>query len=209
MELTKKQMRKMKQQNVIDPRPLHERYEEIMKNKKKKIEKLAEQENKRRVDKDPESYGAATHKPQINEKSRRVAAQRIEKNKNMMASENESHYATEYADEVPEESLMMETNRSNEMAQTGCRQKKEPNKALIMPQKFKENFYNQVKTGMSAKTERQISRQIEKAKKTKEECPFAPELNQRSKRLASKGPDSTRGFEQRVELYKDKKKDKI
>lgn len=48
---------------TIESRPIHERYEEILKKREDMIFLKREEEMRKRVERDPESYGAATHKP--------------------------------------------------------------------------------------------------------------------------------------------------
>jgi hypothetical protein len=48
---------------IIESRPIQERYEEILKKREDMRSLKREEEMKKRIERDPESYGAATHKP--------------------------------------------------------------------------------------------------------------------------------------------------
>ena len=64
-EMTKHKLRKMQKQN----KPLYERYHEIVKQKVDKIEKIKEEMEQIKINRDPENFNPSLH-PKINEKSR-------------------------------------------------------------------------------------------------------------------------------------------
>jgi len=54
-------------------KPIHLRYNEVIEKQKQKVQRMKEEVEEERIRRDPEDYGAATHRPQLCKESIKMA----------------------------------------------------------------------------------------------------------------------------------------